>query len=45
MEENKNKVNEQKLEEVAGGVKGAGMQGCKEGAKEGAKEGGKELFI
>lgn len=44
MEENKNKVNEQKLEEVAGGVKLAGKESLKEGAKEGAKEGGKSFF-
>ena len=44
MEENKNKVEEQKLEEVAGGVKWAGMQGCEECGKEGAKEGGKSFF-
>ena len=38
MEENKNKVNEQKLEEVVGGVNWGGMQGLKECGKEAAKE-------
>ena len=38
MEENKNKVNEQKLEEVAGGVDRGGMQGCKKVAKVGGKK-------
>lgn len=37
MEENKNKVEEQKLEEVAGGVHWAGKESLKEGAKEGGK--------
>ena len=37
MEENKNKVDEQKLEEVAGGVHWAGKESLKEGAKEGGK--------
>ncbi|MGM9697889.1 MAG: hypothetical protein ACI3Y0_04530 [Prevotella sp.] len=44
MEENKNKVNEQQLEEVAGGVNWAGMEGCKEGVKEAGKEAGKSFF-
>ena len=38
MEENKNKVNEQKLEEVVGGVNWGGMQGCKKVAKVGGKK-------
>ena len=37
MEENKNKVNEQQLDEVAGGVNWAGMYVCKECGKEGGK--------
>ena len=38
MEENKNKVNEQHLEDVAGGVDRGGMQGCKKVAKIGGKK-------
>ncbi|MGM9697888.1 MAG: hypothetical protein ACI3Y0_04525 [Prevotella sp.] len=38
MEENKNKVEEQQLEDVAGGVHWAGKEECKECVKEGGKE-------
>lgn len=44
MEENKNKVNEQQLNEVAGGVYRGGKEGGKEAAKEGGKEGAKSFF-
>ena len=38
MEENKHKVNEQHLEDVAGGVDRGGMQRCKKVAKIGGKK-------
>lgn len=39
MVENKKKcIDDEQLEEVAGGVNRAGMQGCKECGKEAAKE-------